>query len=125
MEQVKQNQMCQFFKIGDQKYQTSLFINMRLLGMGKEEIVVACQKFGLQPVKQYLDIRTINGDNEKERNLNVRGYLRYMDIYLIQMSGGKRKELIKLGEELTGKNYTASSLRLIRLDIISSILASL
>lgn len=110
-------QMDNFFDIIDERYQTSLFINMQLQKMSKEKMRKAFQKFGLGIVSEYLDIRTINNHQY------INGFIRYMDAYLIEMSGGKRTELLKLGKELTGYNSKAFSLRLVRLDIISHYLS--
>ena len=114
--------MTDFFKTTDKKYEDSLLINMQLLAMPKEQMQVACQDYGLAPVKQYLDMRTSQtGDG----NWNIRGFIRYLDTYLIEVSGGKRSELSKLGGELTGRKPRAFSLRLMRADIIQTFLASM
>lgn len=113
-------EMQAVFLSGGAKYQTSLLVNMKLLSMSDPEMIDTFQKFGLSPIGEYLDIRTLNvGDN----NWAIRGFIRYIDRYLIERSGGKRSELVKLGKEINGKEPSAFSIRLMRLEIISTFLS--
>lgn len=121
MNESKKEQMQKVFDIRDEKYQTSLFVNMRLADMPKNELLSISREYGISPVEEYLDIRTIK---QEEGNRNVRGFIRYIDTYLIERSGGKRTELLKIGEQLIGKKPESFSMRLIRLEIISEILSS-
>lgn len=114
--------MYDFFEIKDQKYKNSLLVNAQLLAMTKKEIMGALHRFGLNPIREYLDERTINTSGN---NWNIRGYIRYMDTYLIETSGGKRSKLIRLGKQLTGQESHAYSMRLIRIEIITAFLTNL
>ena len=61
--EVTRDKMDAFFyaeeKQVDEQYMQSLYMNQRLLDMTTDELVVACRKFGLDPVRAYLDKRTI------------------------------------------------------------------
>lgn len=123
MEQkTMETKLNKIFDVGDKKYQASLFVNMRLLTMPKDMLVEMCHEFGLYPVEKYLDTRIIESD---EGNWNIRGFIRYMDIYLIENSGGNRKNLVQLGENLTKKKPSAFSPRLLRMEIISAYLSTI
>ncbi len=86
-------------------------INQRLQAMSKEELQTLYHKFGLLPVITYFQGKTMGED--------IKGFVRYMDNYLIECSGGNRQNLIRLGEELTGQSIKGNSLRIIRSEIIS------
>lgn len=117
--EVTRDKMDAFFyaeeKQVDEQYMQSLYMNQRLLDMTTDELVVACRKFGLDPVWAYLDKRTIPSPTEDN---SIKGFVRYMDTYLMEQSGGKRTELVRLGKELTGQEPTARPNRLLRLEII-------
>lgn len=117
--EVARDKMDAFFyaeeKQVDEQYMQSLYMNQRLLDMTTDELVVACRNFGLEPVRAYLDKRTIPSPTEDN---SIRGFVRYMDTYLMEQSGGKRTELVRLGKELTGQEPTARPNRLLRLEII-------
>ena len=116
------SQMDTFFRVDDKRYQTSIYMNTQLWSMSKKEMSNVIDKFGLSPVWKYLDPRTINGE---EGNRNIRGFARYMDNYFLEMSGGSRTTLTRLGRAATNKYPTAFSLRLMRLEIITSILTNM
>lgn len=90
-------------------------VNGQMKCMGKEQMRKSFEQFGLLPVKTYLDRQT---DNKE-------GFIRYMDAYLVEQSGGKRKDLLEIGEQLTGQVIHIFSMRLIRLSIISAYIEKL
>lgn len=112
--------MDQFFQVGDwekgirENYQRSLFVNRRLSDMTSEQLSVACQSYGLEPIQVYLDTRTFLTETN---GIEIKGFARYFDTYLLQESGGERTKLIQLGQKLTGQRPTARSGRLLRLEI--------
>lgn len=118
MELTTLTAMNKFFDLGDARYQRSLVMNAKLMAIPKEKLRDIFEAFDLLPVTEYFDSRTLN----KENNQNIRGYIWYLDRYLIEKSGGRRSALTVLGARLTGTKPTAFSMRLMRMEIISDIL---
>ena len=112
-------EMQNFFEPQDDKYQRSLLVNIQLLSMPRKQLIKACHKFGLEPVNEYFDQRTLR---RGEGNWAFRGFIRYLDAYLLEASGGKRTKLVQLGERMTGSMIKASSMRLIRMEVIGKLL---
>lgn len=112
--------MDRFFQVENwekgirENYQRSLFVNRRLSDMTSEQLSVACQSYGLEPIQVYLDTRTFLTETN---GIEIKGFARYFDTYLLQESGGERTKLIQLGQKLTGQRPTARSGRLLRLEI--------
>ena len=112
--------MDRFFQVENWKkgirenYQRSLFVNRRLSDMTSEQLSVTCQSYGLEPIQVYLDTRTFLTETN---GIEIKGFARYFDTYLLQESGGERTKLIQLGQKLTGQRPTARSGRLLRLEI--------
>lgn len=108
-----------FFQISEDVTTASIIMNEKLVNSSKHTLIDAFHQFGLEPIYMYLTMKHMN---KEKMNWNITGFIRYLDMYLIEMSGGKRTELIQLGEKLTGKQPTSFSIRLLRIEIISMFL---
>ncbi len=107
-------EMDQFFQVADagaDPYEESRKVNQILVNMTPQQLSETCQRYGLEPIRRYLNTRTIMKRNE------FRGYARCLDIWLLQETGGERTRLIGVGKRLTGRKPTARNGRLLRLEI--------
>lgn len=109
----------EYFQIYDEPFTRSLYINHLLLHMTTAQLRQTCQTYGLEPMEQYLDMRTLQTKDGEE---NIKGFIRYLDIYLIEKSAGKESDLRILGETLLGVPLTGKTARLLRLEIIQGML---
>ncbi len=112
--------MNHYFGLRDEAWQTSLFINNQLLTMSKKALMETIETFDLKPIQTYLDMRTV----ERGNNRTIRGFIRYLDTWLVMTSAGSRKKLQQIGMDLTGTQITAKSMRLMRIKIISCYLTN-
>lgn len=106
----------EFFQISGESKTASTFLNNQLMTIPKNTLIEAFHLFKLEPVYMYLTEEHLK---EGKTDWNISGYVRYIDMYLLEMSGGKRTELVRVGEDLTGKRPTSFSSRLLRIEIIS------
>lgn len=119
---IKIEQMDKYFNWDDKKDQAVSNINMTLLQMPKHLLLDTCRRFGLNPVYRYLNIDRLKTE---KTDWDIKGFIRYMDTYLIELSGGQRQKLITMGEAVIGQKPASFSPRLIRLEIISSLLTKI
>lgn len=110
-------QMDEFYKLDTsmEHANVSAQVNEYMKSMEKEQMGESFGRFGLLPVETYLDKE--DGNNQ--------GFIRYVDAYLVEQSGGKRETLLSVGKQLTGKDIQMFSMRLIRVAIISAYMAKL
>ena len=121
---VSTTEMNRFFNITDDKYKVSLAVNSQLLSMGKAQLKEVIAQFGLLPVNEYLALKTLRYYMTDDKvDMNLDGFARYIDAYLIEISGGKRSELIRIGTNIMGRKPKAYSTRLIRLEILDYLLS--
>ena len=106
--------MNKFFNVQDNMQQTLLSVNSQLLSMNKEQLENVISRFGLLPVNEY-----VHKVNNKE---DITGFIRYIDAYLLEASGGKRSRLIQVGTKIMGTKPKAYSNRLVRLEILDYLL---
>lgn len=111
------SEMNVFFRVESNDVQNQAQVNTRLLSMNREQLRYTVSRFGLFPISEYLVTTPVKID----KNMVV-GFARYLDVYLLEMSGGKRSELIKLGVKIMGREPKAFSNRLIRLEIVDYII---
>lgn len=124
---VQEKQMDSYFHLSPDeiadKTKTSLDINKRLQNMSNKELSDVIQKFELQPIKRYLD-KQANQLTAYNIN-NLKGFISYVDTYLIEKSGGDRNKLVILSKDIAGLNLKVSTSRLMRLQIINALFNSL
>lgn len=111
------SEMNVFFRVESNDVQNQAQVNTRLLSMNREQLRYTVSRFGLFPISEYLVTTPVKIDKNA-----VVGFARYLDVYLLEMSGGKRSELIKLGVKIMGREPKAFSNRLIRLEIVDYII---
>ena len=111
------SEMNAFFQVESDDIQNQTQVNTRLLSMNREQLRYTVSRFGLFPISEYLVTTPVKIDKNA-----VVGFARYLDVYLLEMSGGKRSELIKLGVKIMGREPKAFSNRLIRLEIVDYII---
>ena len=111
------SEMNAFFRVESDDVQNQAQVNTRLLSMNREQLRYTVSRFGLFPISEYLVTTPVKIDKNA-----VVGFARYLDVYLLEMSGGKRSELIKLGVKIMGREPKAFSNRLIRLEIVDYII---
>lgn len=119
--EVKQ-QMDRFYNIDENVDQISTFVGNQMKNMPKGKLSESVQKFGLCPIEEYLDKETLRNNTKA---IDMGGYIRYLDTYLLEMSGGKRTELLKVGKKLVDHSFLIFSTRLLRTAIISEYFSKL
>lgn len=88
--------------------------------MTTDAMIKSIHNFGLDPVYAYLDFTQVRDQNS---TWDIRGFVTYIDNYLIETSGGERTKLKELGCQIMGKQPNAFSTRMIRMELISFILS--
>ena len=109
--------MDRFFQVADiaeDPYQRSRVINRELSGMTPDLLSEICRKFGLEPIRTYLDTRSFLEPGSEDA---FSGFIRCFDTWLLQKTGGERTRLVQVGKALTGQEPTARNGRLLRLEI--------
>lgn len=93
------------------------YISNQLRAMSIDEISEAINRFGLDPLQIYLS------KHKKLKNtfsyLTLEPFIKYLDSYLIEHSGGKVEELQKLSQLIIGEANDYPTARLMRLSIIN------
>lgn len=122
---VLTTEMNHFFNVTNDKYEINLLVNSQLSSMDKETLKEAISRFELRPVDEYLIRKTSQQSKTgNEEDVNLDGFARYIDAYLVELSGGKRSELIRIGTKIMGRTPKAYSTRLMRLEILDYLLNS-
>ena len=84
--------------------------------MGSENISILINMFGDTLVKYYLEKQRLLGN--KFTYKEIEPFVHYIDSYLIEHSGGNKKELNRLAKNLVGKDYDYPTQRLMRVSIL-------
>lgn len=93
-----------------------LFIADKLKLLDSEGISNLIDMFGETLTRHYLEKQRLLGNTFTHGEIEP--FINYLDSYLIEQSGGNKKELNHLSSYLTGERFDYPTQRLIRLSIL-------
>lgn len=86
--------------------------------MSRQEISDTISDYQLLPIYYYLNVF-----RDTKENIKLSPFARYIDIYLIELTGDNRQLLNKLAYDIVGRTYPLSSSRAMRHAIITNLLS--
>lgn len=89
--------------------------------MSREEISNTISIYQLLPVYYYLNVLR---DKDKKEPVKLSPFAKYIDIYLIELTGNNRQHLNALAYEIVGNKYPISSAKAMRHAIITNLLST-
>ena len=104
--------MDRFFQVADiaeDPYQRSRVINRELSGMTPDQLSETCRKFGLEPIRTYLDTRSFLEPGSEDA---FSGFIRCFDTWLLQKTGAGGEGSDRAGTDRTERTPSAAGDRL-------------
>ena len=86
--------------------------------MSRQEISNTLSTYQLLPVYYYLNVL-----RDKKEPFEFAPFAKYIDIYLIELTGNSRQKLNEVAQSIVGETYPISSARAMRHAIITNLLS--
>lgn len=94
-------------------------VSNKINEMSRQEISNTINDYQLLPVYYYLNVL-----RDTKAKIKLSPFAKYIDIYLVELTGGNRQQLNTLAYEIVGSTYPLGSSKAMRHAIITNLLSA-